>query len=31
VPIGHPARPLGPPVREPFAAHAHRERYGTRW
>jgi nitroreductase len=31
VPVGRPARPLGPPVREPFGAHAHRERYGTPW
>ena len=31
VPIGRPARPLGPPRREPFAAHTHRERYGSLW
>jgi nitroreductase len=31
VPIGVPARPLGPPAREPFDARAHRERYGARW
>jgi nitroreductase len=31
VPLGHPARVLGPPRREPFAAHTHRERYGTAW
>jgi nitroreductase len=31
VPIGHPARPLGAPRRDPFAAHTHRERYGTPW
>jgi nitroreductase len=31
VPIGRPARALGPPRREPFATHTHRERYGTRW
>lgn len=31
VPIGHPARKLGPPRREPFADHTHRDRYGTRW
>jgi nitroreductase len=31
VPIGHPARPLGPSRREPFAAHAHREQYGHAW
>jgi nitroreductase len=31
VPIGHPARPLGKPRREPFAAHTHRNLYGLRW
>jgi nitroreductase len=31
VPLGWPARPLGPPRREPFADHAHRERYGESW
>jgi nitroreductase len=31
VPIGHPRRPLGPPRRDPFAAHTHRDRYGTAW
>ncbi len=31
VPIGRPARPLGAPRRDPFVAHTHRERYGTRW
>jgi nitroreductase len=31
VPLGHPARALGPPRREPFAAHTHRDRYGLRW
>jgi len=31
VPLGHPARRLGPPRREPFADHTHRERYGTSW
>jgi nitroreductase len=31
VPLGHPARPLGPPRREPFAEHSHRERYGRAW
>jgi nitroreductase len=31
VPLGHPARPLGPPRRDAFAAHTHRERYGTPW
>ena len=31
VPLGHPERALGPPRREPFAAHTHREQYGTNW
>ena len=31
VPLGHPARPLVPPRREPFATHTHRDRYGTPW
>jgi nitroreductase len=31
VPLGRPARPLGPPGRESFAAHTHRETYGTAW
>ncbi len=31
IPIGRPARPLGKPRREPFAAHTHREQYGTAW
>ena len=31
VPLGHPARPLGPPRRDAFAAHTHRDRYGERW
>ncbi len=31
IPLGHPARPLGPPRREPFDAHTHRDRYGLRW
>jgi nitroreductase len=31
VPLGYPARQLGPPRREPAARHAHRDRYGTRW
>ena len=31
VPIGHPAKPLGPPRRAPFAEHTHRERYGRPW
>jgi nitroreductase len=31
VPLGWPARALGAPRREPFAAHTHRERYGRAW
>jgi nitroreductase len=31
VPLGYPARPLGPPRRDPSAAHAHREQYGQPW
>jgi nitroreductase len=31
VPLGHPARPLGPPKRAPFTERTHRERYGTGW
>jgi nitroreductase len=31
VPLGVPAKPLGPSRREPFAAHTHRDRYGTPW
>jgi len=31
VPIGYPERPLGPPRREPFGAHTHRDRYDRRW
>ena len=31
VPLGHPARTLGRPRREPFATHTHRERYGEAW
>lgn len=31
VPIGRPARPLGPPRRDPFAQHTHRDRYGNPW
>jgi nitroreductase len=31
VPLGHPARVLGPPRREDVGAHTHRERYGTSW
>lgn len=31
VPLGYPSRPLGPPRREPFPEHTHRDRFGTRW
>jgi nitroreductase len=31
VPLGHPARRLGPPRREPVAGKTHRDRFGTRW
>lgn len=31
IPLGHPARPLGKPRREPFARHTHRDQYGLRW
>jgi nitroreductase len=31
VPLGHPARPLGPPRRTPVAEKTHRERFGTPW
>ncbi len=31
VPLGYPTKPLGPPRREPFADHTHRDRYGTAW
>jgi nitroreductase len=31
VPVGVPAKALGLPRREPFAAHAHREQYGSAW
>lgn len=31
VPVGHAARKLARPRREPFAAHTHRDRYGLRW
>ena len=31
IPIGHPARPLGPSRRDDFADHTHRDRYGRRW
>jgi nitroreductase len=31
IPLGFPARPLGPPRRDPFSEHTHRERYGEGW
>ena len=31
VPLGWPARRLGPPKRTPFKQKAHRDRYGRRW
>jgi nitroreductase len=31
VPLGYPARPPGPPRREPFAEHTHRDRFGVPW
>jgi nitroreductase len=31
VPLGHPARTLGPPRRAPVASKTSRDRYGTRW
>lgn len=31
VPLGYPARRLGPPRREPVAGHTHRDRYGRAW
>ncbi len=31
VPLGRPVKPLGPPRREPFAEHTHRERFGRSW
>jgi nitroreductase len=31
VPIGVPAKPLGPSRREPYADHTHRDRYGSPW
>jgi nitroreductase len=31
IPIGRPARKLGPPRREPIASKTHRDRYGTAW
>ena len=31
LPIGYPARKLGPPRREPFSTHTSRDRYGNAW
>jgi nitroreductase len=31
VPLGHPARPLRPPRREPFGSHTHRESFAQPW
>jgi nitroreductase len=31
VPLGFPARPLGPPRRDPFEQHTHRDTYGSPW
>jgi nitroreductase len=31
IPLGYPARPLGPPRREPATEHTHRDRFGTAW
>ncbi len=31
VPLGRPARPLGPPRRRPVADSTYRDRYGTAW
>jgi nitroreductase len=31
VPLGWPARPLGPPRRRPVSEKAHRDRYGAAW
>jgi len=31
VPLGYPARRLGPPRREPAAQHTHRDHYGRPW
>lgn len=31
IPIGHPARPLRAPRREPFSDHAHRDTFGNPW
>jgi nitroreductase len=31
VPLGYPEKPLGPPRREPYVDHTHRDTYGTPW
>jgi nitroreductase len=31
IPLGYPAKPLGPPRRAPFDEHTHREQYGRAW
>ena len=31
IPLGYPARSLGPPRREPATEHTHRDRFGTAW
>jgi nitroreductase len=31
VPVGHPAKRLGPPRRDAFEQHTHRDNYGLRW
>jgi nitroreductase len=31
VPLGYPEKPLGPPKREPYADHTHRDTYGEPW
>jgi nitroreductase len=31
VPLGYPEKPLGPPRREPYADHTHRDTYGEPW
>jgi nitroreductase len=31
IPLGYPAKPLGPPRREPVSEHTHREGYGQPW
>jgi nitroreductase len=31
VPVGHPAKKLGPPRRDAFEKHTHRDNYGLRW